>query len=142
MEKLNLYLSLHWKIIAALVFSLIFCLGIFNRFLNHEMIVRNAKFALGTVNNKSCSNHGQIGYSYSVSGKSYYGFGTASMCGFVDCTNVSIGDSVRVTYSGDNIDLSTCASIQSEEDNLKSSIFILTFFVMLAGFGIWRTIKK
>jgi hypothetical protein len=109
MNKIDSLIYRHGKSLVGLIFLLMFAFALTKNYIEREFIIRTAKRTVGIVSEKSCSNHGRIGYSYSVGNNSYEVWESGSACGLVDCGHISIGDRINVTYSSAKPELATCA---------------------------------
>lgn len=113
MNKIDSFIYRHGQSFVGLIFVLMLTFALIKQYIEREFIVRTAKMTVGIVSEKSCSNHGRIGYSYSVGNNSYEVWESGSTCGLVDCGHIAVGDRINVTYSSAKPELATCASLSS-----------------------------
>jgi len=89
---------------------------------------------LGTVTGKHCQNHGEVTYSFTVAGKKFVGRDTCPL----RCTDVPIGQPIKITYAASDPHNSECVSVWSKQEAIAWNYFALLLIGGVAVVIIFR----
>lgn len=102
------------------------------------LLEKTAQVTDGSVIKKNCENHGKISFSYVVDGHLYKKFETCPG----SCEDARVGDRIKVIYSEEKPQLSSCNSLQSGRDGISGDFFSLALVGVLAGIVIVRITRS
>jgi hypothetical protein len=89
---------------------------------------------LGTVTGKHCQNHGEVTYSFTVAGEKFGGRDTYPL----RCTDVPIGEPIKITYAASDPRNSECVSVSSKQEAIAWNYFGLLLISGVAVMIIYR----